>query len=735
MQQLLKRKLTWGILIIAGISVIAVLADLTGSFETPELRTVDLRTKLLRDNKVLPSDIVLLLIDEASLNALGEVVGRWPWPRFIHAELIDFLSQIGARAVIMDVMFTENEFAPGLSSGTLSDNDFRLVESTKSAKNVYHTSQIISDEPDEYNRDLLNKPLPIEFINRFSINVEAIDETIEHNHYYLPFKELYEASRGIGVVSFFPDSDGVFRSQKLLFNYQDNFFPALSLAPIVAQFGYDKITLKKDSIEIKNDEGSLIRIPLTKNNEYFVNMYGYGLYNEFSISGVILSMLEIKKGELDDLPVQPDEFRDKIVFIGASAAGVGDLKNSSIDPKTPGVYLHASICGNILSGDFLNFTGPEVNFFSILILLTITVFSIFYLKTVLSQVLFPLLAMIIFSVTALVLFNSNIVINIVSPSFAVLSAYVASFTYISFTEGREKKKIRNILGQYVSPAILTTVLEKDQDGYLKAEVGARETLTIFFSDIRDFTTISEKYNVEEVVGILNTYLSRMVNIIFSNEGTLDKFIGDAIVAFWGAPVRIQDHHYKAVITGLQMKEALKTYNQENIAKGLPELKIGIGIHTGEVILGNIGSEKKLDYTVIGDSVNLASRLEGLTKTYGSSIIISQDTYDHVQKEIFCRMADFVKVKGKDKPIRIYEAIGEVGSVDEETVKIAHLTEKAFQQYLERKFSKAIDTHESILDMRPENFLSKIFVDRCRNYQQNEPPEDWDGCYVYRDKFF
>ncbi len=732
MQQVLKRKLSRGILIIAVISVIAVFADLTIFFEIPELKTIDFRTKLCRSNKVLPSDIVLILIDESSLSALSKVVGRWPWPRYIHAEPIDFLSQTGARAIAMDILFTENEFAPDPDSGTLSDNDLRLVESTESAKNVYHAVQIISDKPDEYNRDLLDKPLPTEFINKFSIDMEAVDEAMDHNNYYLPFKELYEVSGGIGVVSFICDDDGIFRSEKLLFNYKDNFFPSLSLAPIIDQLGYEKIVLKKGSIEIRND-GSLIRIPLTKRNEYFANMYGYGLYNEFSISGVILSMLKIKQGELDNLPVQPDELRDKIIFIGASAAAVGDLKNTSIDPNTPGVYLHASICGNIISGDFLNFTGPAVKLLSILILLAITVFSIFYLKTVLSQVLLPLLAIIIFSITALVLFNSIIVINIVSPSFAVLSGYVASFTYMSFTEGREKRKIRNILGQYVSPAILSSVLEKNQDGYLKAEVGTRETLTIFFSDIRDFTTISEKYEVEEVVEILNTYLSRMVTIIFNNEGTLDKFIGDAIVAFWGAPVKIQDHHYRAVIAGLQMNEALADYNLENLDRGFPQLRIGMGIHTGEVILGNIGSEKKLDYTVIGDSVNLASRLESLTKTYSTPIIISQNTYDHVKDEIFCRMADYIKVKGKDRPIRIYEAIGEVGWVDEETVMITQLTEMGFKHYLERRFSDAINTYESILDISPEDSLSKIFINRCRDYQQNEPPEDWDGCYVYKEK--
>ncbi len=730
MKSLLKRKLVFGILIITVIFLISIFIDLTGLSEIPELKTVDFRIKAFRKNKVLPSDIVVVLIDDASLNALNKITGRWPWPRNIHAEFMEFLALSGAKAIVLDILFTENEIEPDQESGQLSRNDLRLVESTDYTKNTYHAVQILSDVQDEYNPDLLDKPMPVNFINKFSLDVEAVNKTMEHNNYYLPFKELYEVSKGIGVVSFLPDHDGVFRSEKLLFNYQDNYFPSLALAPLVGQLGNEKIVLKKGSMEIKTT-GSLIRIPLMKNNEYLVNMYG--LYNAFSISGVILSMSKIQQGELDDLPVDPEEFKDKIVFVGASAGGIEDLKHTSIATKTPGVFIHASICGNILTGDFLNFTGPVINFLSILILLVITVFSIFYLKTVLFQTVVPFFAMIIFFIIAFVLFNSNIVINMASPSFAFLAAYIVSFTYISFTEGKEKRKIRNVLGQYVSPAILSTVLDKNQDDYLKAEVGTRENLTIFFSDIRGFTEISEKYNVETVVEILNGYLSRMVNIIFNNEGTLDKFIGDAIVAFWGAPVRLPDHHYKAVISGIQMMEALKTFNQENIGKDLPELKIGIGIHTGDVILGNIGSEKKLDFTVIGDSVNLASRLEGITKTYKSPIIISQDTYDHVHNEISCKVLDYVKVKGKNKPIKIYEVIDTADSVDEETAKIADLTEKGFEQYQERKFSEAINTYESILDIRPEDFLSKMFIERCREYQQNEPPENWDGFYVHKTK--
>jgi len=343
------------------------------------------------------------------------------------------------------------------------------------------------------------------------------------------------------------------------------------------------------------------------------------------------------------------------VFIGASAAGVEGLKNTSISPKTPGVFLHASAYGNIMTGDFLTFTGHAINFLLAFVLLTITVFSIFYFKGILSQVLSPLLAIIVFFAFALLVFNSNLVVNITTPSFATLSAYLVSFTYISFTEGKEKRRIKNVLEQYVSPAMISTVLKHNPDDYLKAEVGTKEILTIFFSDIRDFTTITEKYNIEKIVEVLNAYLSRMADIIFNNEGTLDKFVGDAIV------------------------------------------------------------------------------LEGLTKVYNSPIIISEDTYYHVQNQISCRILDCVKVKGKDKPIIIYEAIDEFDYVDDETSKIISLTETAFKQYRERKFSESIHTFDTILNIRPNDFLSKMFIPRCQEYQRHQPPEDWDGYYIYKTK--
>jgi len=730
MSIVLQRRVRFIIILIGIISAAAWVTDYYGVFKIWERKTVDIRMKICRSGKYPPSEIVLILIDESSLRALNKIAGRWPWPRDILADLIDFVSLSGAKSILMDIMFSENELSDILSDGDLTGHDLRLALSTKSAGNVFHAVQMIDDVDDEYNLNPINRPMPVEFIRKFSIPVTGHAEVKGYNNYYLPFAELYKASKGIGVVSFSPDRDGVYRSEKLLFKYHNHFFPIMSFAPIFDHIGFKQVLIKDDSLVINYQDRSL-RVPLARGYEYFVNMYGK--YVTYSISGVLLSAYKIKKGEMNGLPVDPSEFQDKVVFIGASAAGVEDLKNTSMTSTTPGVFLHASILGNIISGDFLSFKGAAVNLLSVFFLILITVCSIFYMRNIVLRTMLPIISLCGYLVVTVILFYSNIVVNIIIPSVSAAAAYFSVFAYIGFSEGKEKRKIKNILGQYVSPAMLSTVLEKSHEEYLKAEVGSREILTIFFSDIRGFTAIAEKFEVERVVEVLNTYLSLMVNIIFFNQGTLDKFIGDAIVAFWGAPVKLKDHHYKAVLSAIQMKKKIKQFNRNNKIKDMPELDIGIGIHTGEVILGNIGSEKKLDYTIIGDSVNLASRIEGLTKIYGCSIIISHDTLVHVKDKICCRVLDKVMVKGKSKPIMIYEVIDEQSNVDEEMLEISELTASAFETYLEGDFEKSLMFYKRILEMKSDDSLSRIFLERCKKYIQNKPPDSWDGCCVMETK--
>lgn len=726
-----KNKIFHGLIIIGAALLLSIIADFSGLSTLFERKTIDIRTKLCRMETPLPQDIVIILIDETSLQAMNEIAGRWPWPRYIHADLLDYLSFCGAESVVMDIIFSENQLPQAeIDTGVVSD-DTRLVEATANAGNVFHAAEIILDHEDEFNTELLNKPLPEDFAEKFSIKTDGDAQNMSHNAYYLPFEELHNVSYGIGVVSFSADKDSVNRSEKLLFNYHNNYFPSHGFAPALKRLDYTKVATTQNAIQVYRKDGSALTIPVTDDGKYYTNMYGK--YNTFSYSGVIESLIKVQNGITDNLMVPPDEFEGKIVFIGASAAATYDLKKTSIGQEVPGVFLHASNCGNILSEDFLKFQGFFTNLIPLLILLSFTVFSILFLRKITLQVYIPVILLGCYFGLSVLMFKNNIVIDVATPSFALVFSYIVSFTYISFTEGREKRKVKNILGQYVSPAMLSTVLESSTEEYLKAEVGAKENLTVFFSDIRGFTTISEKFPVEKVVETLNSYLSLMVDIIFQNNGTLDKFIGDAIVAFWGAPVKFDDHHYKAVLSAIQMIDALEGYNITNKKAGLPELQIGIGIHTDDVILGNIGSTKKLDYTVIGDGVNLTSRLEGLTKSYFSSILISETTYENVNDRICCRIADYVKVKGKNEPVIIYDVLGEADKISSETKTIANLTGEGFSAYKEKKFEEAVEIYRKIINLNPEDQLVMMFIERCREYMKESPPDEWDGCYTHTSK--
>ena len=320
----------------------------------------------------------------------------------------------------------------------------------------------------------------------------------------------------------------------------------------------------------------------------------------------------------------------------------------------PGVYLHASAYSNIIRGDFLRYSGPLVTSLSILLLAVIVTVSILWSRNVIYyQLGVPFLLAFLYLFVSFWGYRHNILLDMVAPTMSILISWMGSFAFLSITEGKDKRKIKRMLSQYVSPSILATLIDKSPQDVLKAEVGSKENLTILFSDIRGFTSISERLAAEQVVELLNGYLREMVDVIFKHEGTLDKFIGDAIMAFWGAPIRTSDHAMQTVLAAFDMRRQLKVFNQELAAKGGFPLDMGVGINTGDVILGNIGSEKKLDYTIIGDNVNLASRMEGLTKEYGSPILITESTYESIKASVPCRIIDMVRVVGKKQGIRIY----------------------------------------------------------------------------------
>lgn len=713
------------ILLVVGVSTLVSALYGWAVFERNEWMVFDWLLQQQRKESRAPSDIAIILIDDASLQAMDPVVGRWPWPRSVHADIIDYLTLGSPRAILFDILFSERQ----QSLAESGKQDQRLIEATQASQVTYHAAQLIQDKEDDANKTLTGKPLPsyirqYHSLKQLSTNLLDLNTTNAVNNFLLPIDGLYQAAKGLGIVSVQKDRDGILRRIRLLQPYQQEVYPALSIAAISGTgtiLDYDEQT---SELILGN-----ARLPY-KDGTYLVNPYKH--FNTYSMSGILSSIAMLQQGNVDQLLVDPSEFENKTVFIGASAIGLHDLKTTAIADKVPGVYLHASVLGNIETQDFIQPTSSHYTFASILLLALLTCFGVLYSRSFKAQVAIPMGLLLCYCLLAYALFQHNYLINIISPTVTILIAWAGAYTYLLFTEEKEKTKIRRMFSQYVSPAALSVMVDQYED-YASLGVGSKETVSILFSDIRGFTVLSENNPAETVVEILNYYLSCMTNVIHQHHGTVDKFIGDAIMAIWGAPIKSSTHAIDAVQAAMEMRNKMQDVNQWLSTRNLPRLEIGIGVNTGEVILGSIGSEQKADYTVIGDNVNLASRLEGITKTYGCSIIISETTYQLIADTIPCMMVDMVRVKGKQKPIKIFTPVTDdfelTSGEPQPALSAAQLSQAAFAHYMRREWEQAMNLYQSL----PHPRLREIYLKRCQDYQQQLPSPDWDGAYTMTSK--
>src|SRR5574341_53454 len=614
------------------------------AFEKPEFLVYDAKVKLFRSDKTPPKQIKTILVDDASIKNLEPIAGRWPWPREIWAELLDFIVNYGgAKAVFFDILFTER-------SDEL--NDRALISATAESKNIYHSMIMQHERPDDerrYNEEL-GLPLPAGFADRFSLKrVESMVTGApgrENNDYTLPIEGLRPVSKGVAVVEFPPDSDNVLRRTRPLRDYQGKLFPVLGLAPFIDDT--TPVVIREGAIVI-NDRV----LPIDEKGNYVINMYGIEKAEPYSIGGILASLNKIKAGELEDLIVNPEEFRDSIVFVGASAVGAKDLKATPLAPNNPGVILHVSLAANYLENDFLRPPDRWLTVLSIVLGAFLTAGVVFFSKKFFVRAVFPPVLLAAYVGFAFYAFTLHRLVDTVPFVFATVGSSFLSFGYLTFTEAAEKRRVSHLFTQYVSKDILNEVLHNYKE-YIKTSGGQRVEITVLFSDIRGFTTLSETAPPEKVVEMLNVHFTHMADIILKHNGTIDKYIGDAIMAFWGAPVPTKDHAEKAVLAAVEMAGALKDVNHELKERGLDmEVKIGIGLNSGVATIGNIGSEKKKNYTVVGDTVNLASRLESITKEYNSLIVLSEYTYERIKDRIDCSVLGNVKVKGREQPVTIY----------------------------------------------------------------------------------
>ncbi len=719
-----RRKQYWTLVLSLVTVVIVWLFSAMGLFTRLDWADFDHRMHVFRDHAQLDPQVAVVLIDEPSLQAMDPLVGRYPWPRSVYADLIDYLAMGGARAVVFDILFTETEKERPAKAKETNSDDQRLAQATRDSGITYHAMQIVRENATDNNRSMLSAPMPALVRDRLAIKHAHGFPVIGNNNYSLPFDGLYQASKGIGVVGIDADPDGIYRRVRLFSTYRGAVYPSLAVAPLLDLLRPQAVTQQRDTLHLGEKS-----IPLDHSGKYLINMVGDA--RPYSISGIFASIEALRAGDVQHMLIPPDTFKDKIVFVGASAVGLADVKATAVANNTPGVLIHASVTSNILSNNFLRPIPGWIKWLVVWLFAAATLMTILGFNRLIYQITVPLLLAGAYAGWCYWQFSLNYVYPMVAPQVAIVVAILEAFAYLAFTEGRDRRRVRSMLSQYVSPAMLSEVLDNYQN-QLQAEVGLQVHVSILFSDVRAFTSISEQLSAEQVVDLLNTHFSVMTEIIFEHQGTLDKYIGDAIMAFWGAPIPAADHAARAVATALHMHRQLAVVNQQLSEKGYPAIDIGVGINTGDVVLGNIGSVRMLDYTVIGDNVNLSSRLEGLTKHYGCPVIISEFTHQEIMAEIPCALVDLVQVKGRHKPVRIYWPLALPGD-DAETLAQARILAQsitdAFECYLHQDWEKAHDAYESLGELP----LARIFRSRCVEYMKQPPPPDWDGVFTLTSK--
>jgi adenylate cyclase len=544
--------------------------------------------------------------------------------------------------------------------------------------------------------------------------------------------KLADSSASFGFINIVPDSDGTLRHALLMVRYQDqDFFPPLDLevvrayekipdqevAAYIAPNGLERIQLGRHTLRHASDGSAL------------VNYTGpYRTYKQYSMWDVISGA------------VPPETFRDKIVLVGATALAIGDIRNTpfpSEDAVYMGVEVHANIIDNLLHSEepgrgFLKRGPNEMLVDAGFILLFGLVFGFLFSRvTPLYSTITVLVTLTTYAWFVYFSFvHKGQWFSFVIPAGTLAANYAAITSLRMIREERAKRNIRKSFSQYLSPGVIE-LIEKDPEKYIRPGGDSKE-LTVLFSDIRGFTTISEGLTPDQLVQLLNEYLGQMTEIVFATDGTLDKYIGDAIMAFWGSPYPQEDHASRSCSCALRMSRGLATLNAKWQAAGRPPISIGIGLNTGLVNVGNMGSARRLSWTVMGDNVNLASRLEGITKQYHVQIVISEATYRQVCSQFVCRGLDKIRVKGKNLPVNIYELM-DVADQKSKYEPLLERFDQAMAAYRMQNWTEAIAKFSAALAKFPDDGPSQVFLERAIEFSQTAPGGEWDGVYVMKTK--
>lgn len=730
------------------ISLTAVLAGISAySYGVPfldimELRTVDLRF-MSRGEQPPDPRIVLAVIDEKSIAREG----KWIWPRSKMAKLVRELSRAGAKVIAFDIGFLEPDQSKRhvfqvidqlkdrfQQNGTQaffenlkkeSDYDNMLAEAIRDSKAKVVLGYFFHiNEEDAPGLTKEERRIHIENISGSEYKLLRLDspEALKSLKIkaYAPQSNISDISKQTpfsGYFNMMPDKDGVVRSIPAIIKLGDSLYPPLSL--LTASIALNSpLLLHIDDIGVKSLKVGDISVPTDESGRILINYRGAGK-----------TFPHIPVTDILNRNVNPDSLKDKIVLVGATAIAIYDLRVTPFANEFPGLEIHANIIDNILNRQILH--RPDwMAIFDVMAMVSFGILLGLILPRVGALSGFIVTA-VIFSGHILIcqhLFQKGMVLNLVYPLVVTLLIYVGITAYRYVTESGQKKFIRDAFSYYLAPSVVKQLIESPEKLILGGE---ERNITAFFSDVQSFTSISEKLSPKDLVQLLNEFLTEMTDVILKYEGTVDKFEGDAIIAFFGAPNDLGNHAETACKACIDMQKRLAVLREKWKSEGRPELKMRIGLCSGPAVVGNMGSKNRMDYTMMGDTVNIAARLESVNKLYGTYTMMSESTLQAIDKSRFLtRELDAIYVVGKQIPITIYQLIGY--AEDDRTREAVSQYEKGLAAYRQQQWDEAAAFFNAALNLLPEDGPSRAMLERCEEFKLNLP-SDWNGVFSMKNK--
>lgn len=709
-------------------------------------------------------DVVIIDIEQMSVSPPeeGGLGNYYDWPHAYHGRLIDVVSSGNPKAILFDIIFDpentfnydlvhtlaeqitfKNENIAEVTQQFLLNNDpAHFVEATYKSQKAYHALVFEDEDTLNFLYNMDTEPEGYAFENHI---IRGIPPEIAlklpkagrlgNNH-----GKLLSASVGAGSANFPQDKDGIIRRAPtaIYFEGPKHVYPSLVMSAII-----DILGIKKDGgfqydfddhiLRLIDTTNTVVReIPIDDQGRMYLNYYGP--FKTFYYLPYMYCF------DPDMLP--PEYWEDKVALVGASLPGIMDLRNTPVQETFAGVEIHANLMFSLLQNQFVKPTDRKTNFIVIVLISILGGIFMSLPSKPLYTLPIPILGVVGWIIFTYGQFLSTLTMwEVVRPAISIGGTYLGVFLYNFLVVEKDKRFLKDTFGTYISPELIEQMFDNKEEPQLGGEEGYH---TAFFTDIQSFSGFSELLSASDLVELLNEYLTDMTDILLNNKGTLDKYIGDAIVAFYGAPAPVEDHQYHACITALLMQEGLDKLRKKWTSEGdrwpeiVHQMQNRIGINTGPMVTGNMGSTMRMNYTMMGDTVNLAARLEASAKQYGIYIQVAEETYKSVQDRFVWRNLDYVRVMGKTEPARVYELICEKGQETPEQISFLKAFHEALALYNGQEWDKAIlafkvaDRQEEMFPGRKTN-PSRIYIPRCEHWKANPPGDDWDGVWTLTSK--